>query len=108
MSPPLGFRDVRDTPVRWLIAGAGVMLVAWTRWAHGHGVGGRDRWHAGIGAQFPEWVHGRRHGAAGAYLFGYVMKGYYTPDGGWETDVAAPSRDAVLVDGAIRWYEHRP
>lgn len=56
-------------------------------------------------ASFPGWVARRRHGTAGAFLFGQVQRGYYSgeSDDDWELDHDAPSWDADLVNGAIRW-----
>ncbi|EWM19645.1 hypothetical protein KUTG_09949 [Kutzneria sp. 744] len=57
-------------------------------------------------ATFPEWVARRRHGTAGAFLFGQVQRGYYSgeSDEDWELDHDAPSWDADLVDGVVRWH----
>ncbi|MGW4527868.1 hypothetical protein [Amycolatopsis sp. NPDC004378] len=56
-------------------------------------------------ARFPEWVARRRHGTAGAFLFGQVERGYYSgeSDDDWELDHDAPGWDADLVHGVIRW-----
>jgi hypothetical protein len=56
-------------------------------------------------ASFPEWVARRRHGTAGAFLFGQVQRGYYSGenDDDWELDHDASGWDADLVDGVIRW-----
>lgn len=55
---------------------------------------------------FPAWVAERRHGVAGGFLFGSVTRGYRTanePDPSWEPDLDAPSWDADLVGGTVRW-----
>jgi hypothetical protein len=57
-------------------------------------------------AAFPEWVTRRPHGTAGAFLFGQLDRGYITalePAPEWEPDLDAPSWDADLVDGTVRW-----
>jgi hypothetical protein len=56
-------------------------------------------------ASFPEWVAHRRHGTAGAFLFGQVQRGYYSgeSDDDWELDHDAPGWDADLVRGVIHW-----
>lgn len=57
-------------------------------------------------ADFPDWVAQRPHGVAGAFLYGSVTRGYLTtdePEPSWEPDVDAPSWDADLVDGTVRW-----
>ena len=56
-------------------------------------------------ASFPEWVGRRRHGTAGAFLFGQVQRGYYSgeSDDDWELDHDAPGWDADLVHGVIHW-----
>lgn len=63
-------------------------------------------------AQFPDWVTRRRHGSAGAFLFGQVVRGKYTLDEEglvWEPDFKFPDLEADLVDGAVRWqaYDHK-
>jgi hypothetical protein len=56
-------------------------------------------------ARFPEWVAHRRHGTAGAFLFGQVERRYYSggSDQDWELDRDAPGWDADLVQGVIGW-----
>lgn len=58
----------------------------------------------------PEWVGRRPHGAAGAFLYGSVDRGHLTPHNQtlvWEPDHAAPSWDADLVEGTVRWHQDR-
>lgn len=57
--------------------------------------------------EFPAWVARRPHGVAGAFLCGSVIRGYLTagPEPSWEPDDDAPSWDADLVDGAVRWRQ---
>lgn len=59
-------------------------------------------------AAMPDWVHGRPHGAAGAFLFAVYTEGMRVHDGQdgshWETyPDDAPEHTADLVDGAVRW-----
>lgn len=58
-------------------------------------------------AQFPEWVARRRHGVAGAFLFGQIEQGWRVQDAEhgvlFEPDVDTSGWDADLVDGALRW-----
>ena len=58
-------------------------------------------------AQFPEWVARRRHGVAGAFLFGQIEQGWRVHDAEhgalFEPDVDTLGWDADLVDGVLRW-----
>lgn len=58
-------------------------------------------------AQFPEWVSHRRHGVAGAFLFGQIEHGWRLQDTEhgalFEPDLNTPGWDVDLVDGALRW-----
>jgi hypothetical protein len=58
-------------------------------------------------ARFPEWVTRRRHGAAGAFLYGQVERGWYVEDAEqgvvFEPDLDAGGWDADLVDDTLRW-----
>ncbi len=54
-------------------------------------------------AGFPEWVHRRVHGTAGAFLFGSVSCGWYDTDLVFEPDPDGPVWDADLVQGRLRW-----
>jgi hypothetical protein len=58
-------------------------------------------------ARFPEWVTRRRHGTAGAFLFGQIERGFYVEDAAegvaFEPDLDQPGWDADLVDGTLRW-----
>lgn len=61
-------------------------------------------------AVFPEWVLRREHGSAGAFLFGSVDRGYFTPyeqTTTWEPDDDAPNWDADLVAGEVHWRKRR-
>lgn len=58
--------------------------------------------------EFPDWVARRPHGTAGAFLYGSVTRGYLTadePEPSWEPDVDAPTWDADLVNGTVRWHQ---
>jgi hypothetical protein len=58
-------------------------------------------------ARFPEWVARRRHGTAGAFLFGQIERGFYVEEAAegvaFEPDLDQPGWDADLVDGRLRW-----
>jgi len=56
-------------------------------------------------AELPDWVARRPHGAAGAFLYGSIERGYYSGehDEDWELDHDTPGWDADLVRGVIRW-----
>jgi hypothetical protein len=57
---------------------------------------------------FPEWVSTRRHGLAGAFLYGGLLWGRYIPDDSdvtWEPDPDQPCIDADIVNGTLVWIE---
>ncbi|MFC3453360.1 hypothetical protein [Amycolatopsis speibonae] len=59
-------------------------------------------------AELPDWVARRPHGVAGAFLYGSITRGHLTPDKpepSWEPDDDAPTWDADLVDGTVRWHQ---
>lgn len=56
-------------------------------------------------AEFPDWVRGRPHGVAGAFLYGSVAQGWYDDSLTFEPDPDLPVWDADLIDGVLRWRE---
>ncbi|MFD8496005.1 hypothetical protein [Amycolatopsis sp. NPDC059657] len=62
-------------------------------------------------ARFPGWVTRRRHGSAGAFIFGQIEQGFYVEDAAegvaFEPDLDQPGWDADLVEGTLRW-RHSP
>lgn len=60
-------------------------------------------------AVFPEWVTRRRHGTAGAFMFGQIERGYYTGpnEDDWQPALDDRLWDADLIHGVVHWQERR-
>ncbi|WP_329072577.1 hypothetical protein [Amycolatopsis sp. NBC_01480] len=59
-------------------------------------------------AAMPDWVHQRRHGTAGVFLFGAYQEGVRIHEDGVSYWVPFPDdaeeRTADLVGGTVRWW----